>query len=82
MNGQMLLALRRQIRKYLTMTASDLMQTLPELASMSARSIQHHLHHLHHPQSPQQIHRPEAPLNTEDEEEEAFFLQSLEEVDC
>jgi hypothetical protein len=79
MNGQMLLALRRQIRKYLTKTASDLMQTLPELASMSARSIQHHLHH---PQSPQQIHHPEAPLNTEDEEEEAFFLQSLQEVDC
>jgi hypothetical protein len=38
-NGQMLLALRRQIRKYLTMTASDLKQTLPELAPMSDRSI-------------------------------------------
>jgi transposase len=43
MNGQMLLALKRQIRKYPTMTASDLKQSLPELAPMSERSIQHHL---------------------------------------
>ncbi len=43
MKAYMLQCMKRQIRKYPAMTAADLKETVPELVSVSERTIQHHL---------------------------------------
>jgi hypothetical protein len=43
MTAYMMACLKRQIRKYPAMTAADIKETVPQLSTVSERSVQCHL---------------------------------------